>query len=411
MNAEFLAVLDHLTREKGIDREVIIEAVEAALVSAARKALASPTADITVKIDRDTGAIKIQQEGKELPSAGFGRIAAQTAKQVIFHKIREAERSVIFAEFSPRAGSLITGTMHRFDRGAIIVDLGKTEALLPKREQSPKESFRPGDRVRAYCIEVNKTAKGPQIILSRAHPHLVLELFKLEVPEINQGIVEIKSIAREPGDRSKIAVTSKDEKIDCVGACVGMRGTRVKDIVRELHGEKIDIIRWGPKLEEFVASALSPAKTAEIRVSRDKKRVEVIVDDDQLSLAIGKKGQNVRLASKLSGVEIDVRSRAQAAELAKLSIADLPGVGPKLKEALEAAGYKTVDALARLTLEELCQVKGVGEKTATKLSQAAREAMTKIQPAEVSEPAPVVEEKEKEKEKDAEPTGAQEQQP
>jgi len=380
MNAEFLAVLDHLTREKGIDREIIIEAVEAALVSAARKTIGSPTADVTVKIDRNTGEIKIFSDGKETSNSGFGRIAAQTAKQVIFHKIREAERSVIFTEFSPRAGTLITGTMHRFDRGAVIVDLGKTEALLPKREQSTKESFRPGDRVRAYCIEVNKTAKGPQIILSRSNPNLVVELFKLEVPEIGQGIVEIKSISREAGDRSKIAVTSKDDKVDCVGACVGMRGTRVKDIVRELHGEKIDIIRWSPKLEEYVSAALSPAKTGEIHVSPDKRRVEVLVDDDQLSLAIGKKGQNVRLASKLTGVEIDVRTRALAAELAKLSIADLPGVGPKIKEALEEKGYKSVDVVARLAVEDLTRIKGVGEKTAQKLIEAAREIVAKLQP-------------------------------
>jgi len=380
VNAELLAVLDHLTREKGIDREVIIEAVEAALVSAARKMMGSPTADVTVKMDRNTGEIKILSEGKEVSNAGFGRIAAQTAKQVIFHKIREAERSAIFTEFSPRAGTLITGTMHRFDRGAVIVDLGKTEALLPKREQSTKESFRPGDRIRAYCIEVNKTAKGPQIILSRSNPNLVVELFKLEVPEIGQGIVEIKSISREAGDRSKIAVTSKDDKVDCVGACVGMRGTRVKDIVRELHGEKIDIIRWSPKLEEYVSAALSPAKTGEIHVSSDKRRVEVMVDDDQLSLAIGKKGQNVRLASKLTGVEIDVRTRALAAELAKLSIADLPGVGPKLKEALEEKGYNSVDIVARLSVEDLTQTKGVGEKTAQKLIEAAKEIVAKLQP-------------------------------
>ena len=387
MNAEFLAVLHHLTREKGIDREVIIEAVEAALVSAARKAVGSATADVTVKIDRDSGAIKIISDGKEIANSGFGRIAAQTAKQVIFHKIREAERSAIFTEFSPRSGTLISGSMHRFDRGAIIVDLGKTEAMLPKREQSSKESFRPGDRVRAYCIEVNKTAKGPQIILSRTHPSLVLELFKLEVPEIEQGIVEVKSISREPGDRAKVAVHSKDEKVDCVGACVGMRGTRVKDIVRELHGEKIDIIRWSPKLEEYVSAALSPAKVAEIHVSKDKKRCEVIVDDDQLSLAIGKRGQNVRLAAKITGVDIDVRTRAQLEQLSKYSLADLPGVGPKIQEVLEDAGYKNVDAVARLSLEELTQLKGVGEKTAQKIIESARELMVKIE-KEMPQPAP-----------------------
>lgn len=390
MNAEFLAVLDHLTREKGIDREVIIEAVESALVSAARKTLGSEVEEVTVKIDRNTGEIKIIAAGKEVSNSGFGRIAAQTAKQVIFHKIREAERGAIFTEFSPRAGTLISGSMHRFDRGAIIVDLGKTEAMLPKREQSPKESFRPGDRVRAYCIEVNKTAKGPQIILSRTHPSLVLELFKLEIPEIEQGVVEVKSISREPGDRAKVAVHSKDDKVDCVGACVGMRGTRVKDIVRELHGEKIDIIRWSPKLEEYVSAALSPAKVAEIHVSKDKKRCEVIVDDDQLSLAIGKRGQNVRLAAKLTGVDIDVRTRAQLEQISKYSLADLPGVGPKIREVLEEAGYKNVDAVARLSLEELTQLKGVGEKTAQKIIESARELMVKIE-KEMPQPAPAPE--------------------
>lgn len=379
MNAEFLAVLDHLTREKGIDREVIIEAVEAAVASAARKALGPVKgADVEVKVDRLSGAIQIFASGKELSETSFGRIAAQTAKQVIFHKIREAERGVIYNEFSPKEGSLMSGTMHRFERGAIIVDLGKTEGVIPKREQSPKESFRPGDRVRAYCLEVNKTAKGPQVILSRAHPNLVRELFKLEVPEIGQGIVEIKGISRDAGDRSKIAVYSKNEKVDCVGACVGMRGTRVKDIVRELHGEKLDIIRWSPKREEFIAASLSPAKATECHVSEDGKRVEVIVEDDQLSLAIGKRGQNVRLAARLTGFEIDVRSRMQVAAMSKTSIADLPGVGPKLLEALKGAGYETVASLAQATAGDLTKIKGVGEKTAAKLLQAANGILSQL---------------------------------
>lgn len=379
MNAEFLAVLDHLTREKGIDREVIIEAVEAAVASAARKALGPVKgADVEVKVDRTTGAIRIFAGGEELFETSFGRIAAQTAKQVIFHKIREAERGVIYNEFSPKENSLMSGTMHRFERGAIIVDLGKTEGVIPKREQSPKESFRPGDRVRAYCLEVNKTAKGPQVILSRAHPNLVKELFKMEVPEIGQGIVEVKGISRDAGDRSKIAVYSKDEKVDCVGACVGMRGTRVKDIVRELHGEKLDIIRWSPKREEFIAAALSPAKVAEIHISEDEKRAEVIVEDDQLSLAIGKRGQNVRLAARLTGFEIDVRSRAQLVVISKASISDLPGVGPKLMESLKEAGYETVASIAQVTVEDLTKIKGVGEKTAAKLLQAANDLLSQL---------------------------------
>ncbi len=391
-----MAVLDHLTREKGIAREVILEAVEAALVSAARKAMGPNVVDVTVKIDRDTGAIKIVSDGKEVSNTEFGRIAAQTAKQVIFHKIREAERNVVFHEFSPRAGTLLTGTMHRFERGAVIVELGKTEGIVPKREISPKESFRPGDRIRAYCMEVSKTAKGPQIILSRSHPNLVKELFKLEVPEIGQGIVEIKSISREAGDRTKIAVTSKDEKIDCVGACVGMRGTRVKDIVRELHGEKIDIIRWSPKLEEYVTAALAPAKVSEIRLSPDKKRAEVLVEDDQLSLAIGKRGQNVRLAAKLTGLDIDIHSRAQIAVLSKATVTDLDGVGPKLLEALKEGGYETVGSIAKATLDELTQVKGVGEKTAKKLLEGAREMVERLEKEMSTQPqvpeAPVGEE-------------------
>ena len=379
MNAEFLEVLDHLTREKGIDREVIIEAVEAALVSAARKSVGPNVVDVSVKIDRTTGAINIFTDGKEISGSGFGRIAAQTAKQVIFHKIREAERNAIFSEFSPKSGCLITGAMHRFERGSIIVDLGKTEGVIPKKEQSPKESFRPGDRIRAYCLEVSKTAKGPQVILSRSHPGLVKELFKLEVPEISQGIIEVKSISREAGARSKLAVYSKDEKVDCVGACVGMRGTRVKDIVRELHGEKIDIIRWNPKLEEFVTAGLAPAKVSEIRISSDKKRAEVMVEDDQLSLAIGKKGQNVRLAAKLTGLDIDIRSRSQALILSKASIGEIEGVGPKLLEQLKEAGYDSVVSLARSNEEELLRIKGIGEKTAKKLLEGAKEILTRLE--------------------------------
>lgn len=390
MNSELLSVLDNLSREKGIDREIILEAIESALISAARKALGSLTAEVTATIDRTTGTIVVIAEGKELANAEFGRIAAQTAKQVIFHKIREAERSVIFTEFSPRAGTMLTGTMQRFDRGAIVVDIGKTEAVLPKREQSPKETFRPGDRVSAYCIEVNKTAKGPQIILSRSHPSFVLELFKMEVPEIGQGIVEIKSVSREAGDRSKVAVYTKDEKIDCVGACVGMRGTRVKDIVRELHGEKIDIIRWSPKLEEYVAAALSPAKVVEIQMSPDRRQVQVIVEEDQLSLAIGKRGQNVRLAAKLVGVDIDVRTRVQLEKLAQWSVGQVAGVGPKMCEALEEAGFSKVDRLARSSVEDLTRIKGIGEKIAERLIEEAKKFMTQLE-AEVPPPAEEVE--------------------
>ncbi|MBI4313484.1 MAG: transcription termination/antitermination protein NusA, partial [Candidatus Omnitrophica bacterium] len=306
MNAEFLAVLDHLTREKGIDREAIIQAVEAALVSAARKAMGAKQEEVSVKIDRATGAIQVLSGGREVTSKEFGRISAQTAKQVIIQKIREAERDVVFGEFQGKVGQLVTGAVQRFESGGIVVDLGRTEAFLPKREQSPKESYRHGDRIKAYVVEVKKTIKGPQITLSRSHIGLVRKLFELEVPEISDGIVEIKSVSREAGDRSKLAVVSKDDKVDCVGACVGMRGSRVKNIVRELQGEKIDIVRWSGNLEEYVIGALAPAKVSKLKIDKEKGRVEAIVEDDQLSLAIGKKGQNVRLAAKLTGMDIDI---------------------------------------------------------------------------------------------------------
>src|SRR3989338_2787680 len=291
MNAEFLAVLDHLTREKGIDREHIIQAVEQALASAARKSLGEEAGEITVTIDRATGVIQMRAGDREIKSATFGRIAAQTAKQVIIQKIREAERDVVYAEFEGKVGQLVTGAAQRYEGGGLVVDLGRTEAFLPKREQSPKESYRHGDRIKAYLLEVKRAVKGPQITLSRAHAGLVKKLFELEVPEIAEGIVEIKSISREAGDRAKLAVVSKDDKVDCVGACVGMRGDRAK------------------------------------------RRVEVIVEDDQLSLAIGKKGQNVRLAAKLTGLDIDIRSESQIKARAGVSIAEIPGVGPKIAEA------------------------------------------------------------------------------
>ena len=372
MNAEFLAVLEHLTREKGIDREAIIQAVEAALVSAAHKALGASEEEVVVTIDRATGTITVMCGGREVTSREFGRISAQTAKQVIIQKIREAERDVVFSEFQGKTGQLVTGAVQRFESGGIVVDLGRTEAFMPRREQSPKESYRHGDRIKAYVLEVKRLAKGPQIILSRAHVGLVKKMFELEVPEIAEGIVEIKSMSREAGDRSKIAVISKDEKVDCVGACVGMRGQRVKNIVRELQGEKIDIVRWSDNLEEYVIGALAPAKVSKLKLDRAKGRVEAIVEDDQLSLAIGKKGQNVRLAAKLTGLDIDIRSESQIKARAGVSLAEIPGVGPKIADAMKEAGFETVDQVARASMEELMAAKGIGEKTAQKILDGAR---------------------------------------
>ncbi|OGX34258.1 MAG: hypothetical protein A3F87_01800 [Omnitrophica WOR_2 bacterium RIFCSPLOWO2_12_FULL_51_24] len=387
MNGELLSVLDHLERDKGIDREILMSAVESALVSAAKKALGSQTEEVEVKIDRKSGEISVFSGGKEIKSEDFGRIAAQTAKQIIIQKIREAERDVIFTDYNSRVGNIVTGTVYRFEKGNIVVDLGKTEGFIPKSEQSSKENFRQGDRIKAFVVEVKKTGKGPQIVLSRANPGLVKKLFELEIPEIYEGIVEIKSISREAGDRTKIAVFSKDEKIDCVGACVGMRGSRVKNIVKELQGEKIDIVRWSDDIKEYIIAALSPAKISTVKLDKEIKQALVTVDDDQLSLAIGKKGQNVRLASKLTGWEIDIKPKVKAAETAlgpeekaapeaaevAVDISSLEGVGPKTRKLLEDAGLDTVEKIAGSSVEELTKIKGIGEKTADKILNSAKE--------------------------------------
>ncbi len=374
MDGELLAVLEHIEREKGIKKEVLITAVESALVSAARKVIgAKPDTEIRVVLDPQTGKISAYAGKEKIDSENFGRIAAQTAKQVIIQKIREAEKEVIFNEFSNRVGEIVTGTVYRFEKGNIIVDLfGKTEGILPRNEQSPKEEFRQGQRICAYVLDVKKESRGPQIILSRTQPNLVKKLFELEIPEIYEGIVEIKSISREPGERTKIAVWSKDEKVDSVGACVGMRGTRVKNIVMELHGEKIDIVRWSDNLQEYIAAALSPAKISEVKIYKEKNSIEVIVDDDQLSLAIGKRGQNVRLASKLLGWNVDIRSKAPIPKKEEASLVDLPGVGKKTAETLKEHGFDSLGKISSSNVEELSKIKGIGKKKATTLIEEAK---------------------------------------
>ena len=408
MDSELLGILEQLERDKGIDKEILIQAVEAAVASAAKKVWTiDKEEEIKVVLDRKTGKLTAYAGTQEIRSTEFGRIAAQTAKQVVIQKIREAEKDVVFAEYQARIGQIISGGVYRFDKGNIIVDLGKTEGFIPKSEQSNKEEFRQGDRIRAYVLDVKRETRGPQIILSRTNPNFVKRLFELEVPEIYEGIVEVKSIARDPGERTKIAVYSKDEKVDCVGACVGMRGSRVKNIVSELHGEKIDIVRYSSDMKEYIQAAISPAEISQIQLNPVQRKANIIVAEDQLSLSIGKYGQNVRLASRLLGWELDIFSanqwqeeqqkhaqkensqnkekkekkekevaRAEESEGEErqegVSLADLPGVGAKVKEALIENGLDTLEKIAASDVETLTQIKGLGETKAQKIINEAK---------------------------------------
>ena len=342
MNAELLHLIDQISREKGIEKETLVEAIISAILSAGRKRFG--TADgMGVRLDEETGAITLYFEKKVVQASNisddtleisledarerfpgvslddvvevpheledFGRIAAQTAKQVIIQKVREAERDMVYSEFKHRQGDLVNGIVTRVEReGNLMVDLGKTEALLPRREQSFREVFRRGDRIRAHIIEVKRSSSGPQVILSRTHPVFLMRLFEMEVPEIYEGIIEIKAAARDASGRAKIAVMSHDKDIDPIGACVGMRGMRVQSVVQELRGEKIDIVQWTEDAVQFVHNALSPAKAVRIEVDEAEKTMQVLVAEDQLSLAIGKRGQNVRLAAKLTQWKIDIRN-------------------------------------------------------------------------------------------------------
>lgn len=345
MNAEFMQAFEELGKEKGIAPEILFDAIEAALISAYKRNFGSAQ-NVRVSLDRITGEIHVfarkivvtelteqhlevsLAEAKEIDPRyeendiieievtpkDFGRIAAQTAKQVVVQRIREAERGIIYDEFSNRESDILTGIVQRIEQKNVFIDLGKAEAILAPTEQIPFEQYKHGDRVKSYIIEVKKTTKGPQILVSRTHPGLLKRLFELEVPEIQDGIVEIKSVAREPGMESKIAVYSRDEDIDPVGACVGHKGMRVQTIVDELKGEKIDIVKWSPDPVKYIANSLSPAKVVSVEVNEIEKISKVIVPDFQLSLAIGKEGQNARLAAKLTGWKIDIKSESQASQ-------------------------------------------------------------------------------------------------
>ncbi len=321
MNRELINVIEQIAKERGISKETLISTLESALISAAKKRYGS-IQDMEITIDPKTGAIDARKiiDGEPVPNVDLkdlGRIAAQTAKQVIIQKVKEAERAVIYNEFKDKVGQVINCVVLRQERGSYIVDLGTTEGILPQREQMQREVYKRSDRFRAYIIDVKTSSKGPQIVLSRTHPSFVAKLFEMEVPEIYEGIVEIKGVVREAGDRTKIAVYSKDPSVDPVGACVGMKGSRVQAIVRELKGEKIDIIPWIDDPNILIAKALSPAVVEKVGINEEEKSALVVVSDQQLSLAIGKKGQNVRLAVRLTGWDIDIMSESEYEKVRK----------------------------------------------------------------------------------------------
>ena len=423
LNNPLLQTIEALAKEKGIEPDVIITAIEDAVLTASRKVYKSEE-NLRTKFNPDTGQVDLYAvkriveevtdptteialtEAQELygeeaevdmeiefpkPTDVLGRIAAQAAKQVIFQKVREAERDNVYDEFSDRIGEVVSGTVKRFENGDIIVEAGRVEALLPRREQSRAENYTAGDRIRAVIKEVNKNTKGPQLIFSRIDPVLLIKLFEQEVPEIYDETVTIRGAVREAGDRAKVAVHSRERDVDPIGACVGMKGTRVQAIIRELRGEKIDIVEWSNDPLTFVISALSPARVQRVTIVDDVSRIiEVVVDDAQLSLAIGKKGQNVRLAAKLTGWRIDIKSeeekRAEVeAEFAGLENADgsaaltLPGLSDAQLIKLSEASLDTADLILDATTERLSEVTGVDEETALELHAAVREQVAAVE--------------------------------
>ncbi len=411
MNSEILAGLDFFERDKGIKREVLLEAINTAVLTAARKAV-GPAKDLRVEIDPKSGEIKAYakltvvekienkhdeislktaklfkadiQIGEEIEvpvtPKDFGRIAAQTAKQAMMQRIRQAEKEMIYDEFKDRAGEIVSGTVRRFDRSDVVVDLGKFEALMPNRERVQTEDYNIGDRIRAYVVAVENGVRGPEIIISRSHPNFVRRLFEMEVSEINDRTVEIKGIAREAGYRTKIAVFSANEKVDPVGACVGMRGSRVKNIVRELNNEKVDIIRWSADLKELVLEALKPAKVKSVTLDESKKAILIKVDEDQLSLAIGKRGQNARLTSRLTGWDINIEEDKSAAEIFKTkketaanSFADALQITPEMAATLVSVGMNSVEVIASGSEpQDIADALGIDLAAATAIHEAAR---------------------------------------
>lgn len=402
------AIIGQIGRDKGIDRQLIIDAIETAMLSAAKKHFGH-NLNLETQYNEETGEIEVLQFqsvvdvvtdegtqialedarkeydpeamvgdefGKKLDTYGLGRIAAQTAKQVIIQKVRDAERGVIFEEYKNSKGELINGIVQRYDKGNVIVNLGRTEAILPKREQIARERYRQGDRIRSMILDIDPTARGPQIILTRSHPEFLKKLFALEVPEIAENVIEIRGVAREPGERAKISVHSSDSSVDPVGACVGIKGSRVQAVVQELRGERIDIITWTPDEPSFVARALAPAEVAKVVVDEDDHSMEVIVNDDQLALAIGRRGQNVKLASKLSGWRLDVRSISVAedeARRSRQSIEAIPEIEFTDAEMLFQAGYRSAKEISEAQIDELIQIEGFDEAKSKDIIRKARE--------------------------------------
>tara|TARA_Y100001934_G_scaffold70489_2_gene87541 strand:+ start:471 stop:1754 length:1284 start_codon:yes stop_codon:yes gene_type:complete len=403
MNEEFIAVLEYWEKEKGISKDTLIKAVEESLVAAAKKAI-GPARDLRCTIDPKNGDIKawaslivsenvisshdqinvkdakrINRDAQigddievEVTPQNFGRIAAQYAKQSLLMHVRKAEKALIYDEFKDRTGDIVSGVVRRFERSDVVIDLGRYEALLPNRERVPTEEYQPGERIRCYVKAVENTNYGPEIILSRAAPAFVEKLFSLEVSEISNGTVEIKSIAREPGFRTKLAVYSTDLKVDPVGACVGLRGQRVKNIVRELNNEKMDIIKWDSHIQTYLTNALAPAQLDSFEIDDENRAVKILVQEDQLSLTIGKRGQNARLASRLTGWQVNIEAKQSAAQSVEDKIAEaaqafaaVPGISPELATTLVEAGFHALEDLTQVEAEDLVDIDGIGEQAAS----------------------------------------------
>jgi N utilization substance protein A len=414
---ELLQIAEAVAREKAIDRSIVLEAMEDAIQKAARSRYGQET-EVRAEINAKTGEIRLSRllnvvemvdnlstqisleearrrnpaalEGdwiaETLPPFDFGRIAAQSAKQVIVQKVRDAERDRQFDEFKDRVGDIVNGIVKRVEYGNVVADIGKGEAVIRRDELIPRETFRNGDRVRAYVFDVRREQRGPQVFLSRTHPQFMARLFAQEVPEIYDGVVEIKAVARDPGSRAKIAVVSRDSSIDPVGACVGMRGSRVQAVVNELQGEKVDIIQWSPDIATFVVNALAPAEVAKVVLDEDSEKIEVVVPDQQLSLAIGRRGQNVRLASQLTGWDIDILTEQEESERRQAEFEihtklfmDALDVDEVVGQLLTAEGFTTVEEVAYVSISDLASIEGFDEDTATEIQNRARDYLARIE--------------------------------